>query len=386
MRILFFNYEYPPLGGGAANATAYLLREYAKIKDLKIDLVTSSTNSQYQQEKIGENIIIHKLPIGKNKENLHFQSQKELLVYSYKAYFFSKKLIKKNQYYLTHSFFSIPCGLLSLLFKWQFDIPFIISLRGADVPGYAERFTWIYKILTPLIKFIWKKADKVVANSQGLKDLALKTNPQQKIEIIYNGIDTEKFQPLELSKISNDIQEKFIITSGASRITSRKGLKYLLQSVQILSQKYPRVYLEIMGDGDQKSELEKLAQDLKINERVKFFGRIPREKTVQYYQRASVFVLPSFNEGMSNAMLEALATGLPIIATKTGGAEELIMEGKNGFIIKMKNAKDIAQKLEKIIRDNHLQKTMRENSRSQALSLSWKEVARKYTIIYKNII
>ena len=67
MRILFFNYEYPPLGGGAANATAYILKEYSKIPDLSIDLITSSIDSEYHLEKIDNNIFIHKLPVGKNK-------------------------------------------------------------------------------------------------------------------------------------------------------------------------------------------------------------------------------------------------------------------------------------------------------------------------------
>jgi uncharacterized YceG family protein len=96
MRILFLNYEYPPLGGGAANATDYILEEYSKIPDLTVDLVTSSIDGEYHLEKSGENIFIHRLPIGKNKNNLHYQSQKELLAYAWKAYFFSKKLTSEE--------------------------------------------------------------------------------------------------------------------------------------------------------------------------------------------------------------------------------------------------------------------------------------------------
>ena len=87
MRVLFFNYEYPPLGGGAGNATAYILREFSEIQNLKVDLVTSSAGKEYCLEKIGSHINIHRLPIGKNNKNLHFQSQKELLVYAWQAYF-----------------------------------------------------------------------------------------------------------------------------------------------------------------------------------------------------------------------------------------------------------------------------------------------------------
>jgi hypothetical protein len=78
MKVLFFNYEYPPLGGGAANATANILREFSKISGLEVDLITSSVDDGYHLEKIGDNIRLHKIPIGKNEKNLHFQSQKDL--------------------------------------------------------------------------------------------------------------------------------------------------------------------------------------------------------------------------------------------------------------------------------------------------------------------
>ena len=239
----------------------------------------------------------------------------------------------------------------------------------------------LYKFITPLIKKIWKDAAEVIANSQGLKELALKSNPKQKIGTIYNGIDTEKFKP---NPKNNDT---FIITPGASRLTSRKGLVYLIKAVDKLSKKYQQLELKIMGDGEgERARLEEIVDKLNLRGRVVFLGRIPREKTFSYYQEADVFVLPSLNEGMSNAMLEALATGLPILATDTGGSKELIMEGENGYIIEMKNAQDIADKLEKIINDFELKKKMGEASRKKALEMSWEKVAKKYYQAYeKNI-
>ena len=382
MRILFFNYEYPPLGGGAGNATFYIMKEFSKIPDLQVDLITSSADKKYSLEKIGDNIRIHKLPIGDKQGNLHSQSEKDLLIYSWKAYFYAKKLIRKNSYDLTHSFFTVPCGFISWRLFKKYDIPYIVSLRGADVPRYAERFAFIYKILTPLIKKIWKDSQKVISNSQGLKELALESNPKQPIDIIYNGIDIEKFKPDASLKNS----DYFIITPGASRITSRKGLEYLIEAVHKLSLKYPQIRLKIMGDGEgEKIKLEKMVKDFNIQDKVEFLGRIPREKTFSYYQEADVFVLPSLNEGMSNAMLEALSTGLPIIATDTGGSKELIKEGENGYILKMKDSQDIAEKIEKLINNSELRESMGENSRKKALGMSWESVAGKYKKVYTSV-
>lgn len=376
MRVLFFNYEYPPLGGGAGNATSYILQEFSKIPDLEIDLITSSIDNKYHLEKIGDKIKIHKLPVGKNESNLHFQSQKDLLVYSWKAYFFAKKLIQNGNYDLSHSFFTVPCGFISYLFKKRFKLPYIVSLRGSDVPGYSERFTTLYVILKPLVRNIWSNASLVISNSQGLKDLAIKTNRSQEISIIFNGIDTEQFKP-------GENQENEFKILCVSRITKRKGIKYLIDAMEILPK---NIALEIIGEGDEKERLEKQVKNLKLENRIKFLGLLNHDSLPKIYQSASIFVLPSLNEGMSNTILEALASGLPIIATDTGGTKELVKNGENGFIVKMKDAKDIAEKINILLNNQELQKTMSQESRKIAENLSWKKVSQDYFNKYKEII
>lgn len=384
MKVLFLNYEYPPLGGGAANATKCILQEFSKMADLEVDLVTSSIDGKYHAEKIGENITLHRLLIGKNEKNLHFQSQRDLLSYSWRAYFFSRKLIKdakkSNQpYSLTHAFFTVPCGFLSMLLKFEFNLPYIVSLRGSDVPGYSDRFTILYKLITPLIRLIWRGAKKVISNSEGLRELALESSPKQIVEIIPNGIDTELFAPNEES----EARDKFIITPGASRLTDRKGLNFLIEAVAKLAPKYPQILLRIMGEGNAREKLEQFAKDLKLENNCEFVGLVSHEKVPAYYREAKLFVLPSLNEGMSNAMLEALATGLPLISTQTGGASELVADGKNGFLIKFKDSQDICEKIEKLILDETLRKKMALASRVLAQKLDWKNVAQKYAAVYR---
>lgn len=382
MRILFFNYEYPPLGGGAANATQYLLREYANLEGLEVDLVTASVDGEYHLDKISEKISVHRLPIGKNAKNLHFQSQRDLLMYAWRAYFFAHGLIKRNKYDLTHSFFTVPCGFISYLLKCKYGLPYIVSLRGSDVPGYSDRFTFIYNLLRPLTRVIWKNAAQVVSNSQGLKELALKTRPEQMIGIIYNGIDIAEFVPDSGQRPAG----KFIITSGASRLTKRKGHRFLVSAVKELSVKYPQVEYKVLGEGNELEALQDLVREMRLDGHVSFVGRVPHDEVVRYYQEASLFVLPSLNEGMSNAMLEALAAGLPIVSTRTGGAEELVQEGENGYFIGYRDSRDIAEKVQKFLDDPALVSRMGESSRRQAERMSWRNVAEKYSETYKDCI
>lgn len=384
MKVLFFNYEYPPLGAGAANATFFILKEFSKIPGLEVDLVTSSVDDKYHLIEVGNNVRVHRINIGKNKNNFHFQSQKDLLVYLFQAYFFSRKLIKKAKksekpFDMTHSFFTVPCGFISLLLKWQYKLPYIVSLRGSDVPGYSDRFSLMYKLYTPVIKLIWKKSNAVISNSQGLKELALKSRPNQEMGIIYNGIDIDIFKP----DGSKRQEGKFVITTGATRIATRKGIKYLIEAIKNLSPKYPQMLARIMGEGEGKQELKELVEKYSLQKNVEFLGRMPIHNLFPFYQEANVFVLPSLNEGMCNALLEALGAGLPVIMTPTGGAEELIKDGVNGYIIKFKDAKDIAEKLEKMINDRELCRKMGEESRRIAETMSWKSVADKYHNLYK---
>lgn len=378
MRILFLNYEYPPLGGGAGNATEYLLREFALMPDIQVDLVTSSPDSERRELWLGESVCIHALPIGKNGGNLHHQSVKDLLTYSWVAYRYAHKLLHQKEYDVIHAFFSVPCGAIAMKLGRDHKVPYIVSLRGSDVPGYSERFSFLYIFLKPIIRAIWKRAAAVVSNSIGLKELAQETSPKLAIPIIPNGVDTERFYPAPEKRPS----DRLVITPGASRITGRKGLRYLVEALGLLKDEFPQLTLSIMGDGNQRAALEELAKEKGLAERVTFLGRIPKDETFQHYQEASIFVLPSLNEGMSNALLEALASGLPILATVTGGTHELVEEGENGFFIEMRSAEDIAEKLRKLVADPELRQRMGAESRRRAESMSWERVAASYASLY----
>ena len=323
-RILLLNYEFPPLGGGAGNATYYLLKEFSKNDDLKVDLVTSSTD-KYKKEEFSKNIDIYYLDIGK-KGNIHYQSNFDLLKYSYKANKFIKKLKKENKYDLLHAFFGIPCGYIAMKSK----LPYIVSLRGSDVPFYSKRFYYLDKLFFKRLSVkIWKRAKSVIANSEGLKKLALSSSANQEIGLIYNGVDIDEFSP------SENVNDVFTIIS-TSRLIKRKGINYLLDAFISFNKKFVKTKLVLIGSGDLEKELKSKADGAGISSSVEFVGAISHDKLANYYKQADVFVLPSLNEGMSNSLLEAMSSGLAVIATDTGGTAELVNE-ENGIIINKAN-------------------------------------------------
>ncbi len=376
MKVLFLNYEYPPLGGGAANATAYLLAEFAKFPDMEVHLVTSAVGKHLEQTELGHGIFIHRLPIGKNPENFHKQSMGDMLAYSWRSFLFTCRLIRRQEtaFDVTLAFFSVPCGFLALLLKVLFGLPYVVALRGSDVPGYNPKYTTLYVFLRPIIRLIWNQSARVVANSDGLRDLARETNMEQVFDVIPNGVDTERFFPAAEKRP----RDEYIITPGASRITERKGLKYLVEAVSMLLPRYPQLRLKILGDGNGRVGLENLVKTKALDTAVTFIGRVPREATLGYYQESSIFVLPSLNEGMSNALLEALASGLPVVTTNTGGTKELVREGENGIIIPFRSSEKIAEAIEFFLLHPEQQAAFGQESRRRAVVQGWNRVAGQF--------
>jgi len=159
----------------------------------------------------------------------------------------------------------------------------------------------------------------------------------------------------------------------------------MIQAIKIFKEKGLCVKLEIIGEGNEKEDLEKLAIKLGLENEVEFLGIIKHSDLLKYYQNANVYVSTSLNEGMSNTMLEALSAGLPVIATQTGGTDEMVKNGINGFIVKTNDPADLVAKIEKIRQDFKLEKKMSFESRRLAKKMSWNNIAREYYALYNKV-
>ncbi|MFH1586200.1 MAG: glycosyltransferase family 4 protein [archaeon] len=368
LRILMLNYEFPPLGGGAGNATYYLLKEFSKFKNLEIDLITSSTG-KYKEETFAKNIKIYYLDIGK-KGSLHYQKNSDLLKYSLKAYKLAKKLKKERGYNLCHAFFGIPCGYIAM----KLNIPYIVSLRGSDVPGHNPKYNLLDSLLfRRLSKKIWRNAREVIANSEDLKNEAEMI--KEDIKIIPNGVDSSFYK-----KIKTKRDKKFVILY-VGRLSIVKGLDYLLKAFSKLDKK--NAQLVLVGGGDQEEHLKTLANKLGINNRVKFLGILDKKQLVKIYNSSGVFVLPSLKEGMSNTLLEAMSCSLPAIVTNTGGASELIKG--NGFVVESKDSQELFESMKKLYSNKVLRDKMGKKSRVIAENMDWGNVGDKYLRLYHEL-
>ena len=382
MRILFLNSEYPPLGGGAGNASACLAAELADLGN-EVLLLTSRYRDFPQQEKIltkgGNSYLIKRLPALRRKAERSNALEQGLFMLT--AAFYGLPIVKQWQPQVVIAFFGVPCGAAALFWKWRLGVPYIVSLRGGDVPGFRPYdFALYHRLISPLLHGVWRQAKAVVANSNGLKELAHRFDSSVPIEVIPNGVDTEYFQPAANGMQKSNESHAALRLLFVGRVVYQKGLDILFHALGRL-----RDYawqLTVVGDGPLRESLNHLAEDLGIADRIKFVGWVNRDELPAIYQQADVFVFPSRHEGMSNVVLEAMASGLPVIASDIAGNQELIISGENGFLIKPEVGSELGEVLEQIMRQPRVLPAMGEKAQHYINQhFSWRKSAEQYVAV-----
>ena len=368
------NYEFPPIGGGAGKAHLSQLNEYTKTNELKIDVLTAAPKPGFTKEQFSDNITIYK--VGLHKKNLHFWRKIEVLEWLFKAQHHYRKMLRENNYDLVHAFFGFPTGWLC--YRSANKLPYIISLRGSDVPGKHARLKLDYKILAPVFKAIWKKASTLIACSQGLKDRALQFMPSATIDVITNGIDLNMFHPAQNDKAQQELK---LLTVGRLSVTKR--FEILIDAVEILHKAGRNLHLTIAGGGAMLNRLKQIVSQKNLTDIIDVKGRIESDLMPDLYRQNDIFVSASMQEGMSNAMLEAMASGLPIITTRCEGVDELIAD--NGIVVEQARPDAIADEIQKLADDKNGYDLMCKAARKKVEQFGWAHIAEQYLRYYKNI-
>jgi glycosyltransferase involved in cell wall biosynthesis len=191
---------------------------------------------------------------------------------------------------------------------------------------------------------------------------------EEKIHVIYNGVDILKFKPrpnrAELRR-EFELEGKKKIVLFVGRLYHRKGLEILLHSIPSVLRDVKEVKIAISGTGFKNKEesLRKLARKLEIEDYVSFLGYVPDEKLPDLYAASDIFVLPAIYENFPFAILEAQATGLPVITTKVGGIPEFLVDNENGFLIDPGDSDQLSQKILTLLQDPKLSREMGERGR-----------------------
>lgn len=363
MRILLFSTAYLPFLGGAELA----LKEITdRLPDIEFDLITAKLKRGLPDfEKIG-NVNVYRIGAG-NKfldkpllPNLGFLK--------------AINLHKEKKYDLIHGIMASQGSAAAYLFKFFYPkVPFVLTLQEGDLGRNSpfDRF-WQRRIV--------KKADAIIVISNYLAEFAKKFNKKARVFIVPNGVDLNKFQNPN-DKFQNNPNQKTIIT--VSRLVPKNGVDILIRAMEKVKKETPEAICQIVGDGRQRKELEKLTRKLGLENEIQFSGSIPNHEIPKYLAQAAVFVRPSRSEGLGTAFLEAMACGVPVLATPVGGIPDFLKENETGLFCKTENPEDLAQKIISIFKDENLRSKLIENGLKLVKeNYNWDIVAQKMREIY----
>jgi glycosyltransferase involved in cell wall biosynthesis len=305
LRILLVNYEYPPMGGGAANATMFIGRAMRRLGHEVTVLTGRGAGLEAEAQDEGVRIVrIRVLRRSHDRSNAL-----EMASFLVSACLSIRRQAAAACPDGVIAFFTVPSGPAAWLLNAMRGVPYVVSLRGGDVPGLVSRIGWIHRLIAPVRRAVLRGACAVVANSKALRELSEAGDPIP-VQVIPNGVDADEFHPSPEAAREGPLRLLFV-----GRLDDdHKNLSLLLREMAGTGAK-----LDIVGDGPDQQALHALSVSLGLAQRVTWHGWREKAYVARLYRESSCLVNPSRYEGMPNVVLEAMASGLPVIASDVGG-------------------------------------------------------------------
>jgi glycosyltransferase involved in cell wall biosynthesis len=378
MKILFITYELPPIGGGGGRAALQVARGLARRGHSAA--ILSSLFPGLPEREESEGVAIRRLRVRRKK--MDECTPLELFSFMRRSIPGARRLADEMKPSVVCAFFGIPGGPAAWRLRRRRGIPYVLSLRGSDVPRpELAAHQRLHALTRPLLRRMYRDAAGLIAVSDSLRRAALAVLPEARIEVIPNGVDTERFKPpAERAEPSERPELLFV-----GRLREFKGVQDAISALPALERALGRpARLTIIGDGPARAALEAQAAALSAagsRSEVRFLGWLDPDALPAAYQAASLLLLPSYVEGHSNVILEALASGLPCVATDAAGIRETVTDGREGILVPPKSPEAIARAAGRILTDAEMRRSMSRNALLRAAEFSWGKITESYEAV-----
>jgi glycosyltransferase involved in cell wall biosynthesis len=362
--ILIFFWYYVPPGGAEVfiKETTKRLQEH-----YNFEMITAQCNRKLPKKEHSEGLLVHRVGIG------NFLIDK--LLFPVFALWRAYKIKKAKHISLIHAVIANPAGLAAMVFHSMTNTPFLLTEQSGNLDRKVKKLTLITFFI---YRKIYQTADFIQVITNFLKKTIVNLGvDEKKIEVIPNGIN--------LSHFKSEQQEKNRIICIA-RLEKYKGVRYLLEALPKIIEKFPDSRLVLIGDGSEKEILKSKARALNLENLVEFKGDILHERVAEELSRSHVFVLPSLEEGQGLVVLEAQAAQIPVVATNIGGIPDFIENEKSGFLIEPKNSKAISDSIIRIFSDHKLSQKIIEAAKVNLEKYDWDNITLRVDQIYKNLL
>lgn len=352
IRVAILVKDFPPDSlGGLETQTLWMARELNQRDDCKVTVYTKSYNRNELEER-GFQIV--RIPHLRNRPGRGI---------SFKALSTAALIRDSDRYDVIQCMQLNPYGFLGYIVHQFTGVPYFVWMREGYKSG---KFNWFSQ---------WKankifNSTTVVSQTQKTKDDVLKDFPNAKIRVLGNGVDI----PSRKAKGNN------VIYLG--RLSADKGVDNLIRAVAGTDES-----LLVIGDGPEREHLQLLAESLDVA--AQFVGYVPPEDVTKYLLKGKLLVLPTTEhiEGMPNAILEAMAVGLPVIATDIGGTRELIVSGETGLILQPRDVAELEKSISRLCTDDARRNRMGMNARQYIEdNHDWQSIVKQLIHIYRDVI
>lgn len=340
MNILVLNYEFPPLGGGAAPVSEDIATELCK-KGHQVTVVTMGYRDLPSKET-KQGVEIYRLKCWRSSQNVC--KPWEQYTYLLAVRKFMRGYMKTHTVDVCHAHFVVPTGEAARWVKRKYQIPYIITAHGSDVEGHNRKKSvlWMQRILRSSWRKIVRESKCVVSPSVYLMDLMKKNYPQGRYVYIPNGIDFNGFTALN----QQEQKERVILIMG--RLQRFKNVQTILQAAAMTDLSGWKI--EILGDGPYRAELEQLSKELGLEGKISFRGWLDHgsEEQLSYLKKASVYISASEFENCPMSVIEAIAAGCSPLLSDIPGHRQLF-DGDDCFF-DVGDAEALAKKLGTLMR------------------------------------
>lgn len=265
------------------------------------------------------------------------------------------KLLKEDGIDHAHNHLGDNSGTVTMLAAKIADISYSISIHGPHI--FFDGPNWALDKKTEHARFI--SCIGHFCTSQMM--LYADKTQWSKFKIIRCGVDIEQFDYRPPSGAASKL-------AYVGRLSAEKGLPILFESLAVMKQRGAEAQLTVMGDGPDRSYLEEMTEKMGLSEQVQFAGFVDQATIAANLRASDIFVLPSFAEGIPVALMEAMAIGLPVIATYVGGVTELVVDGETGQVVNASDPIDLARAIEKYVREPEFCATVATNARKRVES------------------
>jgi glycosyltransferase involved in cell wall biosynthesis len=302
--------------------------------------------------------------------------------------FTARRLIRRQGVDILHTHWLVPQGLAGAFLHRLTGILHIASIHGTDLNILKK-----YTVLHPVCRFITRHSAVITVNSSYMKRQLLAVSPdcEMKIRIVPMGIDPEQFGIAPVADMKQRYGAGHLIMS-VGRLIDWKGTEFLIRAIPAVLEKFPDAKLLIVGAGPERDVLVRQVRELGLENRVIFLGFISKTDLIAYYHSADVFVLPSINragktEGLGVVLLEAMASGCPVIGSNVGGIPDIIVDGENGFLVPEQDPAALAEKIIQILSNDDLTDQFRKSGYETVQTrFTWEIISKKFSEVYCTVL